>query len=141
MTTTTTTTSESCDVKIDKTMATIERESCDGGARGEVSRRKGLGFKVLEKKVCRKNGQVGGKGVDRQRWVGKFKGEGVWQVVEGWWVGWTVDHCGQGGWGFFFKCQTTPWDKDLKVRFHPIQKIPEWDFLDGALVGVVSLGP
>jgi hypothetical protein len=43
--------------------------------------------------------------------------------------------------GFFKKCQTTPRDKDLEVGFHPIQKIPKWDFLDGALVGVMSLGP
>jgi hypothetical protein len=34
MTTTTTMTSESCDVKIEKTMATLEWESCDGGAGG-----------------------------------------------------------------------------------------------------------
>jgi hypothetical protein len=30
--------------------------------------------------------------------------------------------------------QTDPW-------FHPIHEIPEWDFLDGALVGTGSLKP
>jgi hypothetical protein len=55
----TTMTSESCDIKFEKTMATIAQECCDGGAKGawgEVNRRQGLGFRVFEKKVCRKNG-------------------------------------------------------------------------------------
>ncbi len=41
---------------------------------------------------------------------------------------------------FFFKRPSTPGDKDPGVGFHPIHKILEQDFLDGALVGSIHWG-